>query len=140
MVSVKEDTIAAISGLTDFREGQFVVYREGLYHLTYCIDDTGSENYRMGYATAANVSGPWTYRGLVLQKDPVRGLLATGGATVVNVPGTDDWYMAYHRFEMPGGDGTHRETTVDRVEFDADTGLMKAVTPTLTSVEADKIS
>ena len=27
-------------------------YRDGLYHMTYSIDDTGSENYRVGYATA----------------------------------------------------------------------------------------
>ena len=35
----------AISGLNDFREGSFVDYRDGLYHMTYSIDDTGSENY-----------------------------------------------------------------------------------------------
>jgi hypothetical protein len=50
------------------------------------------------------------------------------------VPGTDEWYIAYHRFGMPGGDGTHRETTIDRLTFGAD-GRIAKVIPTLTSVK-----
>ena len=133
MLSVKPGTIAPISGLTGFREGSFVNYRDGIYHLTYSIDDTGSENYRVGYATASSITGPWTSRGVILQKDTSLGIRATGHSSVVNVPGTDDWYIAYHRFAMPDGNGTHRETTIDRIEFD-DNGFMKAVTPTLESV------
>ncbi|KAK0099384.1 hypothetical protein ONS95_003542 [Cadophora gregata] len=136
MISMKWDTVKEITAnLTDFREGTFVVYRNGLYHLTYSIDDTGSPNYRVGYATAESVYGPWTYRGVVLQKNEALGILATGHDSMVQVPGKDEWYMAYHRFAIPGGDGTHRETTIDKVEWDADTGLMKQVIPTLESVQ-----
>jgi hypothetical protein len=140
MVSLKSGSTRVISGLTDLREGLFVNYREGLYHLTYSIDDTGSENYRVGYATATSIDGPWTYHGLVLEKRPELGILATGHNSIVNVPGTDDWYMAYHRFMIPDGDGTHRETTIDRVYFDKETGLMKPVVPTLESVPAQTIA
>jgi beta-xylosidase len=140
MVSLKSGSTRVISGLTDLREGLFVNYREGLYHLTYSIDDTGSENYRVGYATAKSIDGPWTYHGLVLEKRPELGILATGHNSIVNVPGTDDWYMAYHRFMIPDGDGTHRETTIDRVYFDKETGLMKPVVPTLESVSAQTIA
>ena len=94
MISINQSTIKTISGLTDFREGSFVVYREPYYHFTYSIDDTGSENYRVGYATAESADGPWTYRGVVLQKDESQGILATGHDSMVNVPGTDDWYIA----------------------------------------------
>ncbi|KAF2158453.1 glycoside hydrolase family 43 protein [Zasmidium cellare ATCC 36951] len=131
MVSLKPGTIQAISGLTDFREASFVVYREPYYHFTYSIDDTGSENYRVGYATSDSATGPWTYRGVILQKDTSQGILATGHNSIVNVPGTDDWYIAYHRFAIPDGDGTHRETTIDRLTFDPDTGLINTVKPTL---------
>lgn len=135
MVSIKPDTLSGIEGLTDFREGPFVVYRNGLYHMTYCIDDTGSPNYRVGYATASeSATGPWTYRGLILEKDSAQGILATGGSTTINVPGTDDWYLAYHRFAIPNGDGVHRETTIDRMYFDEKTGFIKKVVPTLSSV------
>lgn len=139
MLSLKSGSIKAISGLTDFREGIFINYRKGLFHITYSIDDTGSENYRVGYATSTSVDGPWTYRGVVLQKDTSKGILATGHDSIVNVPGTDDWYIAYHRWQIPGGDGTHRETTIDRVYFNATTGFMETVVPTLESVPAQVI-
>ena len=50
------------------------------------------------------------------------------------MPGTDDWYIAYHRFAIPGGDGTHRETTIDRLDFNAD-GTIQKVVPTLESID-----
>ncbi|MCJ1702615.1 family 43 glycosylhydrolase [Rathayibacter sp. VKM Ac-2926] len=139
MLSVKAGTIKTISGLTDFREGAFMNHRNGLYHLTYSIDDTGSENYKVGYATSTSIDGPWTYRGVILEKDPSQGILATGHSSIINVPGTDDWYIAYHRFAIPGGDGQHRETTIDKVTFDPATGLMQKVVPTLTSVSPQTV-
>jgi beta-xylosidase len=138
MLSLKSGSIRAISGLTDFREGLFINYREGIFHLTYSIDDTRSENYRVGYATSTSVDGPWTYRGLVLQKDVDKGILGTGHSSIVNVPCTDDWYIAYHRFRIPDGNGTMRETTIDRVYFDEE-GIMKPVVPTLESVQPQSI-
>ncbi|KJX96480.1 1,4-beta-xylanase like protein [Zymoseptoria brevis] len=133
MVSIKANTLRAISGLTDFREGSFMVYRKPYYHMTYSIDDTGSENYRVGYATAPSATGPFTYRGVVLEKDVSQGILATGHDSIINVPGTDRWYMAYHRFGRPNGDGQHRETTIDKVTF-ASNGLMNKVVPTVDGV------
>lgn len=138
MVSLVPGTISAMSGLTDYREGSFMSYRDGTYHLTYAIDDTGSPNYRVGYATSASPTGPWTYRGVILEKDASQGILGTGHSSIVQVPGTDEWYIAYHRFAYPTmtsgvGDGTHRETTIDRLTFGED-GLIDKVVPTLSAV------
>ncbi|TGO04890.1 family 43 glycosylhydrolase [Serinibacter arcticus] len=133
MVSLVPGTIAAQEGLVDYREGSFMNYRDGIYHLTYSIDDTGSPDYRVGYATSASPHGPWTYRGVILSKDTSLGILGTGHHSIVQVPGTDDWYVAYHRFAMPGGNGNNRETTIDRVTFGAD-GLIQPIVPTLESV------
>jgi beta-xylosidase len=134
MLSIKQSTIGRVSGLTGFREGSFINYRDGLYHLTYSIDDTGSPDYRVGYATSTNVDGPWTYRGVILEKDVSQGILGTGHSSIIQVPGTDEWYIAYHRFAIPGGDGTHRETTIDELHFAAD-GTIEKVVPTLSSVD-----
>jgi beta-xylosidase len=139
MLSLKSGTTRSIGGLPDFREGIFMNYRKGRFHLTYSIDDTGSENYRVGYATSTSVHGPWTYHGLILQKDASLGILATGHSSIINVPNTDDWYIAYHRFAIPNGSGTNREVTIDRLYFD-DQGLMKPVVPTLESVPAQPIA
>lgn len=133
MLSLAPDTTTEIEGLADFREAAFVVYRDPYYHMTYSIDDTRSEDYRVGYATATTPRGPFTYRGVVLQKDVEKGILGTGHDSVINVPGTDEWVMAYHRFAIPGGNGTEREVTLDWVRFGED-GLMEAVVPTLEGV------
>ena len=138
MLSLVPGSIKAIPNLPDFREGIFLNYRNGIFHLTYSIDDTGSENYRVGYATSDSVHGPWQYRGVILQKDTSKGILGSGHSSIVNVPCTDDWYIAYHRFAIPNGGGTNRETTVDRVYFD-EAGLMKTVVPTLESVPPQTI-
>lgn len=71
---------------------------------------------------------------MILQKDTSLGILGTGHHSVVRGPGTDRWHIAYHRFAIPGGDGTHRETTIDRLEFAAD-GSIEPVVPTLESVD-----
>ncbi|MFF5187731.1 family 43 glycosylhydrolase [Streptomyces sp. NPDC000345] len=117
-----------------YNEGSFVVKREGTYYFMWSENDTRDENYRVAYATGPSPTGPWTKRGVILEKDASLGILGTGHHSVVRVPGTDDWYIAYHRFAIPGGDGTHRETTVDKMEFDAD-GLIEKVVPTLTGVD-----
>ncbi|MFJ7180728.1 family 43 glycosylhydrolase [Streptomyces massasporeus] len=123
----------------NFREGSFVIKRKGTYYFMWSEDDTRSENYHVAYATGPSPLGPWTKRGTILQKRPEYGILATGHHSVVNTPGTDDWYMVYHRFALngpglPGGDGMHRETTVDRMEFAAD-GTIEPVAPTLEGIK-----
>ncbi|KAF5027507.1 hypothetical protein F66182_378 [Fusarium sp. NRRL 66182] len=134
MVSLKPGTWRELEGLDNFREGLFVNYRDGTYHLTYSIDDTRSEDYRVGYATASNPLGPWTYHGVILRKDPSLGILGTGHNSVLNIPGTDDWYIVYHRFQIPNGGGFRREVTIDKLLVDKDTGLFQPVKPTLESV------
>ncbi|MER5444107.1 family 43 glycosylhydrolase [Streptomyces sp. NPDC002764] len=127
-----------------FREGSFVVKRKGTYYFMWSEDDTRSENYHVAYATGPSPLGPWTERGTILSKRPDHGIVGTGHHSVVNVPGTDDWYIVYHRFALdgpgrPGGDGMHRETTVDRLWFAAD-GTLQPVVPTLESIRPVRTS
>jgi beta-xylosidase len=103
------------------------------------VDDTRSEDYRVAYATSSSPTGPFTNRGLILRKDLSLGIKGTGHSSMLQVPGTDDWYIAYHRFAIPGGDGTNRETTIDKITFTAD-GLIAPVVPTLESVRPQKVS
>ncbi|GHH83761.1 hypothetical protein GCM10017771_11180 [Streptomyces capitiformicae] len=117
-----------------YNEGPFVIKRKGTYYFMWSENDTRDENYRVAYATGSSPTGPWTKRGVILEKNLSLGIKGPGHHSVVQVPGTDDWYIVYHRFAIPGGDGTHRETTIDRMEFDAD-GLIKKVVPTLGSID-----
>ncbi|WP_430787772.1 family 43 glycosylhydrolase [Actinoplanes sp. G11-F43] len=120
---------------TNYNEGSFVIKRDGRYYFMWSENDTRSADYRVAYATGTSPLGPWSDRvGVILQKDTTQGILGPGHHSVVRVPGTDEWYTAYHRFAIPGGDGTHRETTIDRLEFTAD-GAIKPVVPTLESID-----
>jgi beta-xylosidase len=118
-----------------YREGSFVFKRKGIYYFTWSENDTGDPDYRVAYAVGTSPYGPFTKQGVILSKDVSQGILGTGHHSVVQVPGTDTWYIAYHRFAIPGGDGTHRETTVDRLTFTS-TNLIAPVVPTLTGVAA----
>ncbi|WP_075731408.1 family 43 glycosylhydrolase [Streptomyces acidiscabies] len=117
-----------------YNEGTFVVKRKGTYYLMWSENDTRDVDYRVAYATGPSPTGPWTKRGVILEKDLSLGIKGPGHHSVVQVPNSDDWYIAYHRFAIPGGDGTHRETTIDKMEFDAN-GLIKKVVPTLSSID-----
>ncbi|MDX2762023.1 family 43 glycosylhydrolase [Streptomyces europaeiscabiei] len=133
MVSFDSSKVTDITP-SGYNEGTFVIKRKGTYYFMWSENDTRDENYRVAYATGSSPTGPWTKRGVILEKDLSLGIKGPGHHSVVHVPGTDDWYIAYHRFAIPGGDGTHRETTIDKLEFDAD-GLMKKVVPTLESID-----
>ena len=50
--------------------------------------------------------------------------VGTAHHSVVNVPGTDRWYVAYHRHAVPGGGGYKRQTCLVKMEFD-EAGMIK---------------
>ncbi|MGI5373670.1 family 43 glycosylhydrolase [Streptomyces sp. CA-251387] len=133
MTSIDTSKVGDITP-SGYNEGTFVIKRKGTYYFMWSENDTRDENYRVAYATGPSPTGPWTKHGVILAKDLSLGIKGPGHHSVVHVPKTDEWYIAYHRFAIPGGDGTHRETTVDKLEFDSD-GLIKKVAPTLTSID-----
>lgn len=141
MISIRKDTIKVMTPDRTFREGTHVLYRGGKYYFLWSEDDTRSENYRVRYATADSPTGPLEIPrdNLVIAKDPAAGIYATGHNSTIQVPGRDEWYIVYHRFAYPGGIGMggdagfHRETCIDRLEFDADGRIVRAQ-PTLEGI------
>ena len=110
MVSIKKKTLTVMTPkggtLQDYayREAPYVFYRNGLYYFMWSVDDTGSPNYHVAYGTHNSV---------------------------ICKPGTDEWYIVYHRINKHYLDkslspGTHREVCIDRLEFNAD-GTIKRV-------------
>ena len=67
---------------------------------------------------------------VLLEQDPARKLYATGHHNIVNVPGTDEWIIAYHRFaynpagRWAGGDGCHREVVFAPLDYNPDGSLV----------------
>jgi len=100
-------------------EGSFVIKRKGVYYLMWSEGEWTGSDYRVAYATGPSPTGPFTPRGTILQEDPkiARG---AGHHSVVNVPGTDRWYIAYHRRPLADQQGEHRELAIDRMTFNPD--------------------
>ncbi len=100
-----------------FREGIFVLKRKGTYYFMWSEDDARSDNYRVAYGTAKSPLGPIEVaeNRVILSKAGL--VVGTGHHSVVNVPGTDDWYIVYHRHAVPGGNGFIRETCLSKMAF-----------------------
>ncbi len=112
-----------------YNEGTFVFKRNGTYYFMWSENDTRSEDYRVAYGTATSPMGPITKKGIILSKNTGLGILGTGHHSVISTS-SGAYYIVYHRFVIPGGDGTNRETCIDKLEFNAD-GTIKTVIPTL---------
>lgn len=118
-----------------YREGAAVFKRNGNYYLMYSENDTRSEDYRVRYSIASSPMGPFTQapNNPVLSKNLSLGIKATGHNSVLKIPSRDEYYIAYHRFSMPDGDGTHREVMIDRMYFESN-GNITTVVPTLNGI------
>lgn len=143
MISLKDETTKIITPDATFREGTTVFYRNGVYYFLWSEDDTRSENYRVRYGTSNSPTGKINIpaNNLILAKDTTRGIYATGHNSVLQIPGKDEWYIVYHRFNYPGGikmgraAGYNREVCIDKLEFNAD-GSIKPVQPTLEGIKS----
>ena len=117
-----------------FREGAYVFYRNGLYYFLWSVDDTGAANYHVAYGTSTSPTGPIQVarQPIVIIQQPADAIYGTGHNSIVNIPGTDDWDIVYHRINrnyLSNSPGIHREVCVDKLTFNAD-GTIQRVTPT----------
>ena len=134
MTSIKKNTIKVITPDKTFREGTCVIYRSGKYYFLWSENDTRNENYRVRYGISDTPTGPVSVPedNLILSKNPELGIYGTGHNSVLQIPGKDEWYIVYHRFNRPEGikmgeaAGFHREVAIDRMEFD-EKGFIKKV-------------
>jgi len=119
MVSLK-GTPQTLS-VAGFREGSVAFKRNGKYYYMWSENDTRSEDYDVAYGIGDSAMGPFTKAAVnpILKKDTAQGILGTGHNSVLALA-NGDYYIAYHRFAIPNGDGTHREVCLDRLEFNAD--------------------
>jgi len=141
MTSIKRETIKVITPDSTFREGAEIFYRNGKYYFLWSEDDTRSPNYRVRYATSDSPLGPLNIpeENMVIKRNDNEEIYGTGHNSVINKPGSDDWYIVYHRFTRPKGiemgdaAGFHREVAIDRMKFSNDGNIVEVV-PTLEGI------
>ena len=107
-----------------YNEAPFMLKRNGKYYLMWSENDTRDPRYCVSYATADSPLGPFTKAegGPILKAKGV--VKASGHHSVLQIPGKDEWYIVYHRFKIPGGNGFNRETCISPMHFDAEGKIM----------------
>lgn len=103
----------------NYVEGPCMFIRGGKYYFMWSEGGWTGPNYSVAYAIGDSVLGPFQRIGKILQQDPA---IATGAGhhSVINLPGTDEWYIVYHRRPLTETDANHRVTCIDRMEFDTE--------------------
>jgi len=114
-------------------EGPTMFIRNGTYYLLWSEGGWTNGTYKVAYGTGSSVFGPFEKRGTILEADSA---VATGAGhnSVINIPGTDEWLMVYHRRPIPNLDRDHRVTCIDRLYFNAD-GTIQPVKMTFEGVK-----
>lgn len=112
----------------DFREAIWVHKHAGVYYASWSENDTRDPEYCVKYAMSPSIHGPWKECGVLLQQNPCRGVVGTGHHSILNIPGTDEWVVAYHRFALHSGNGNHREIVFAPLEYLPD-GRLAQVRP-----------
>ncbi len=118
-------------------EGPIMFIRDGKYYFMWSEGGWTGPNYQVAYAISDNPFGPFERIGTVLKQDPA---VATGAGhhSMINIPGTDEWYIVYHRRPLTETSAHNRVTCIDRIEFD-ENGMIKPVKITFEGVAPRKI-
>ena len=128
------ETYKEITPDPNYVEGSFMVKRNGVYYLMWSEGEWTGPDYSVAYAMGPSPFGPFKRIGKILQQDEkvARG---AGHHSVINIPGSDDWYIAYHRRPLDTNDGNHRELAIEPLTFEVD-GTIRPVVKTKTGVAA----
>ncbi len=118
-------------------EGPVMFKRKGKYYFMWSEGGWTGPDYRVAYAIGNTPFGPFKRIATILKQDTS---IATGAGhhSVINVPGTDEWYIVYHRRPLGETDANHRVMCIDKMYFDKD-GMIRPVKITNEGVTARKI-
>lgn len=121
----------------NYVEGPFMFKRNGKYYFMWSEGGWTGPNYSVAYAISDSPFGPFKRIGKILQQDPN---VATGAGhhSVINIPGTDEWIIVYHRRPLGETNGNHRETCMDKLIFNTD-GTIQPVQVTFEGVKKRKL-
>lgn len=110
----------------DYTEGSQMFKRDGTYYLMWSEGGWTGPDYSVSYAMSDSPTGPFEKIERVLAQDAAVAK-GSGHNSVVNVPGTDIWYIVYHRRPLSESAGNNRQLAYDRMHFNAD-GTIEPVT------------
>jgi len=118
-------------------EGPFMFVRNERYYFMWSEGGWTGPDYSVAYAISDSPFGPFQRIGKILKQDPE---VATGAGhhSVIFVPGSDTYYIVYHRRPLGETDGNHRVVCIDRMYFDEE-GRIEPVKITFEGVDANPL-
>lgn len=118
-------------------EGSFMILKNNKYYFMWSEGGWTGPDYAVAYAISDSPFGPFNRIGKILQQDSA---VATGAGhhSVIQIPGTDRWYIVYHRRPLGEKDGNHRVTCIDEMHFDKN-GFIEPVKITFEGVKKEPL-
>lgn len=115
-------------------EGPFMFKRNNRYYFMWSEGGWTGPDYSVAYAIADSPLGPFKRVGKILQQNPE---VATGAGhhSVIHPPGTDKWFIVYHRRPLNQTDRNARVVCMDEMHFN-ENGLIKPVIITNEGIKA----
>lgn len=107
-------------------EGPFMLKRNGTYYFMWSEGDWGGSDYGVAYAKSYSPIGPFTRAGKILETDPAIAK-GPGHHSVLHIPGTDEWYIVYHRHPLKSTEISKRVLAIDKMDFDRDGNIKPIV-------------
>jgi beta-xylosidase len=131
VVELGEDMISLVGEVKEitpehYVEGPFMVKRNGEYYFMWSEGSWGDASYSVAYARSDSPLGPFVRHGKVLESDTLIGNSA-GHHSVLQIPGTDDWVIAYHRRPIDETARDHRVVCLERMELDENGDIVPVV-------------
>ncbi|SMO39809.1 Glycosyl hydrolases family 43 [Gracilimonas mengyeensis] len=115
--------------LPNFTEGPWIHKREDMYYLSYACFAHQNMWEKICYATAPEITGPWTYRGIITDR--------TEHSYTIHpaiIEFGDQWYFFYHTGQLTIGDESgaigRRAVSIEYLYYNED-GTIKPIEKTM---------
>jgi len=119
-VSMTTESFGQRSGVADrptlYEEGPWFYKRNDLYYMMFAM---GPLPEKIGYSTSSSATGPWSYKGVIMNSQSGHAFTNHSGA--IDFKGHS--YFFYHTQELAGGGGYKRSVAVEEFTYKADGGF-----------------
>lgn len=110
-----EETFKEITPI-GYVEGPCMVKRNGVYYFMWSEGGWTNGSYRVAYCKSNSPFGPFREGEVILKtQEPIAN--GPGHHGYLNIPGTDEWYIVYHRRIIGDSEPGHRILCIDEMRF-----------------------
>ncbi|KAH8696225.1 putative xylosidase/arabinosidase [Talaromyces proteolyticus] len=124
MISLKAQPVELTP--PNYVEAPYMIKRNGTYYYMYSVGGWGDNSYGVEYVTSTTSPlGPFTTAATHILFPDAKIAQGTGSSGVLNIPGTDDWYIVYHRRPLDDTAANDRYVCIDKMEFNPDGSIKR---------------